>query len=81
LLAAAAAAAAPPPAQQATAPVTFDRRSLLFDGERELWLAGSVHYPRFTPSQWPKVFAAMKNMGLNAVTTYVFWNVHQVTDT
>jgi hypothetical protein len=57
--------------------VTFDRRSLLFDGERELWLAGSIHYPRFTPSQWPHVFEMAKTAGLTAITSYVFWNVHQ----
>jgi hypothetical protein len=57
--------------------VTFDARSLKIDGQRQFWFAGSAHYPRFTEAQWPIMFARAKEFGLNAITTYVFWNVHQ----
>ena len=29
--------------------VTYDARSLIIDGQRELLFSGSVHYPRSTP--------------------------------
>jgi hypothetical protein len=57
--------------------VTFDERSLMIGGERELFLSGSVHYPRIVPADWDRVFQLAKGMGLNTIQTYVFWNVHE----
>jgi len=36
-------------AQKTPQTVTYDGRSLLIDGKRELFFSGSVHYPRSTP--------------------------------
>lgn len=33
-----------------TVNVSFDHRSLLFNGERQLVVAGVIHYPRSTPA-------------------------------
>merc|ERR1719253_2182496 len=57
--------------------VTFDERSLMIGGQRELFLSGAVHYPRVLPSDWDRVFKLAKEMGLNTIQTYVFWNVHE----
>lgn len=29
--------------------VTYDRRSLIVNGQRQLFFSGSIHYPRSTP--------------------------------
>ncbi len=38
--------------------------------------SGEVHYPRVPKEYWRHRFQMLKAMGLNAVTTYVFWNYH-----
>ncbi|KAJ0969946.1 hypothetical protein J5N97_022823 [Dioscorea zingiberensis] len=57
--------------------VTYDGRSLIINGRRELIFSGSIHYPRSTPDVWPELIARAKQGGLNAIDTYVFWNVHE----
>ena len=39
--------------------------------------AGSMHYPRVPRAYWRDRMRKMKAMGLNTLTTYVFWNVHE----
>lgn len=41
-------------------------------------LAGSLHYFRVHPTQWPRRLAALREMGLNSVDTYVPWNFHEL---
>ncbi|GFS42761.1 glycosyl hydrolase family 35 protein [Actinidia rufa] len=57
--------------------VTYDARSLIIDGQRELLFSGSVHYPRSTPEMWPDIIQKAKEGGLNMIQTYVFWNAHE----
>ncbi|CAA6663225.1 unnamed protein product [Spirodela intermedia] len=57
--------------------VSYDGRSLIINGRRELLFSGSIHYPRSTPEMWPDIIAKAKRGGLNAIQTYVFWNVHE----
>mmetsp|Transcript_5604 Transcript_5604/g.6116 ORF Transcript_5604/g.6116 Transcript_5604/m.6116 type:complete len:801 (-) Transcript_5604:197-2599(-) len=57
--------------------VTFDGRSFIIDGERELLIAGSVHYPRLPQSEWSQVFQLLKASGVNLIQTYVFWDIHE----
>ncbi|XP_043697518.1 beta-galactosidase 11-like isoform X2 [Telopea speciosissima] len=57
--------------------VTYDGRSLIINGKRELIFSGSVHYPRLPPDMWSQVLNKSKHGGLNAISTYVFWNVHE----
>ncbi|KAM0938733.1 putative beta-galactosidase [Dioscorea sansibarensis] len=57
--------------------VTYDGRSLIINGRRELIFSGSIHYPRSTPDVWPELIARAKQGGLNTIDTYVFWNVHE----
>ncbi|XP_058090936.1 beta-galactosidase 13-like [Magnolia sinica] len=57
--------------------VTYDSRSLIINGKRELLFSGSIHYPRSTPDMWPQLISKAKHGGINAIQTYVFWNVHE----
>ncbi|KAJ1693073.1 hypothetical protein LUZ63_009771 [Rhynchospora breviuscula] len=57
--------------------VTYDDRSLIVNGKRELIFSGSIHYPRSPPSLWPDLLEKAKQGGLNAISTYVFWNAHE----
>ncbi|XP_058106161.1 beta-galactosidase 11-like isoform X5 [Magnolia sinica] len=63
--------------KKVTKGVTYDGRSLIINGRRELLFSGSVHYPRSTPETWPQIIAKAKHGGLNVIQTYVFWNVHE----
>lgn len=40
-------------------------------------IAGEMHYPRIPHQYWRHRFKMLKGMGLNAVATCVFWNIHQ----
>lgn len=57
--------------------VTYDGRSLIIDGKRELLFSGSIHYTRSTPDMWPGLIEKAKKGGLNLLQTYVFWNIHE----
>uniref|UniRef100_A0ACD5XZP6 Uncharacterized protein n=1 Tax=Avena sativa TaxID=4498 RepID=A0ACD5XZP6_AVESA len=57
--------------------VTYDERSLLIDGRRDLFFSGAIHYPRSPPEMWPRLLKIAKEGGLNTIETYVFWNAHE----
>ncbi|VFQ78401.1 unnamed protein product [Cuscuta campestris] len=57
--------------------VTYDQRSLIIGGSREIFFSGSIHYPRLPPEMWPDVIKKAKDGGLNLIQTYVFWNIHE----
>jgi hypothetical protein len=57
--------------------ISYDGRAMLIDGERRLLAAGSIHYTRSTPEMWPGLMRAAKAAGIDVITTYVFWNVHE----
>lgn len=41
--------------------------------------SGEMHYPRVPSEYWKHRLEMMKAMGLNTVTTYIFWNYHEET--
>ncbi|KAB5391264.1 beta-galactosidase [Bacteroides fragilis] len=47
-------------------------------GETTPILSGEMHYARIPHQYWRHRLQMMKGMGLNAVATYVFWNLHEV---
>src|SRR4051812_13739561 len=57
--------------------VAYDGRAVTVDGRRTLIVGGSIHYPRSTPGMWPDLMRRAKESGLNAIDTYVFWNLHE----
>ena len=56
--------------------VSYDKRSLMLDGQRSMFASVGLHYPRFSPGQWDDVLLKAKNDGFNTVQTYYFWNAH-----
>jgi beta-galactosidase len=49
----------------------------LLDGKPFHVISGEMHYPRIPREYWRARFRMARAMGLNAITTYVFWNVHE----
>lgn len=47
------------------------------DGKVIQIISGEMHYQRIPRAYWRERFRMAKAMGLNTVTTYVFWNVHE----
>lgn len=49
----------------------------LLDGKPFQIIAGDMHYARVPRQYWRDRMKKMKAMGLNTLTTYVFWNLHE----
>lgn len=64
-------------AEQGPYNVSYDARSLLLNGERALFLSGSLHPVRATPETWAWALDNAVRQGLNMISTYVFWAAHQ----
>src|SRR6201991_3778130 len=47
------------------------------DGHPYQILSGEMHYPRVPRAYWRDRFRMARAMGLNTITTYVFWNIHE----
>lgn len=47
------------------------------DGHPYQILSGEMHYPRVPRVYWRDRFRMARAMGLNTITTYVFWNLHE----
>jgi beta-galactosidase len=48
------------------------------DGKPFRVISGEMHYPRIPRAYWRARLRMAKAMGLNTITTYVFWNEHEV---
>ncbi len=71
------AAAAPAAAQ--TGPLVAGPGRFLLDGRPFQIIAGSMHYARVPREYWRDRLEKARAMGLNTITTYVFWNLHEPT--
>jgi beta-galactosidase len=62
-----------------SAPHTFavTNGQLTLDGKPFQVISGEMHYPRVPRAHWRDRLRMAKAMGLNTITTYVFWNVHE----
>jgi beta-galactosidase len=47
------------------------------DGRPFQILSGEMHYPRIPREYWRDRFRKARAMGLNTISTYVFWNLHE----
>ncbi|XP_042042669.1 beta-galactosidase 3-like [Salvia splendens] len=63
--------------QFAQCSVIYDRKGLIINGQRKLIFSGSIHYPRSSPDMWEELIQKAKDGGLDAIDTYVFWNLHE----
>jgi beta-galactosidase len=69
-----AAAAAP----AATAPrFTVDDAQFKLDGRPFVIRSGEMHYPRIPRAAWRERLRMARAMGLNTITTYAFWFLHE----
>ena len=57
--------------------LSFDSQSLLFDGRREFFFSGEMHYFRVPASDWRRRMRLWKEAGGNFIGTYVPWIVHE----
>jgi beta-galactosidase len=71
--------AAYPAAGQPSPPRSFAVQNDHFelDGKTFQIISGEMHYPRIPRAYWRQRFQMARAMGLNAITTYVFWNAHE----
>ncbi|KAH8280149.1 hypothetical protein KR018_011268 [Drosophila ironensis] len=60
--------------------VDYNNDIFLKDGKPFRFIAGSFHYFRAHPATWQRHLRTMRAAGLNAVTTYVEWSLHNPTD-
>lgn len=51
--------------------------NFLLDDKPFQIISGEMHYPRIPRAYWRARLRMAKAMGLNTITTYVFWNVHE----
>ena len=56
---------------------SVENGQFLLDGKPFRILSGEMHYARIPREYWRARLRAARAMGLNAVTTYVFWNLHE----
>ena len=51
--------------------------AFLLDGKPFQIISGEIHYPRVPREAWRARMKMAKAMGLNTISTYVFWNLHE----
>jgi beta-galactosidase len=56
---------------------TVDETNFLFDGKPARLVSGELHYQRIPREYWRDRLRRAKAMGINAISTYVFWNAHE----
>jgi beta-galactosidase len=49
----------------------------MYDGKPTAIYSGEMHYARIPREYWKQRLQMAKAMGLNTITTYVFWNFHE----
>ena len=54
--------------------VTWDKYSLIIDGQRVCSVMGEVHYSRIPQAEWAEEVRKMKDGGVTVIACYVFWN-------
>ena len=59
--------------------IDYSRDTFIKDGVPFHYVGGSLHYWRVPPSYWLDRLQKMANCGLDVVTTYVHWALHEPT--
>ena len=70
-------AAADVPAPVAAHAFTVSDGHFALDGKPFQIVSGEMHYPRIPREYWRARLKMAKAMGLNTITMYTFWNVHE----
>ncbi|XP_076437105.1 beta-galactosidase-like [Babylonia areolata] len=58
--------------------IDYNKDTFLKDGQPFRYVSGSLHYTRVHPDSWKDRMNKMRIGGLNAVQTYVPWNMHEI---
>lgn len=58
-------------------PVTIEGNEFVQDGQPVQIIAGAMHYFRVVPEYWEDRLRKLAACGLNALETYVCWNLHE----
>lgn len=66
-------------ARAQTGPLVAASGHFVLDGKPLQIISGSMHYARVPREYWRDRMEKAKAMGLNTITTYVFWNFHEAT--
>ena len=77
LLLALLAAALPVSARRPSHTFAVGDSAFLLDGKPLQIIAGEMHYPRIPRADWRQRLRMARAMGLNTVSAYVFWDVHE----
>jgi len=67
-------------AQKTSAPmhrIGIEGDEFVFDGKPLQIISGELHYERIPREYWRDRLKKARAMGLNTISTYVFWNVHE----
>ncbi|MET4676430.1 MULTISPECIES: glycoside hydrolase family 35 protein [unclassified Luteibacter] len=67
------------PAAFANPPLTVSGAHFMRDGKPYQIIAGDIHFQRVPRAYWTDRLRKARAMGLNTITTYVFWNVVEPT--
>lgn len=57
---------------------TVDNGVFAINGEAIQLICGEMHYPRIPKEYWRDRMQRARAMGLNTISTYVFWNFHEL---
>ncbi|MDD6050285.1 MAG: beta-galactosidase [Clostridiales bacterium] len=57
--------------------IAFTNYAMLRRGRAFFGVSGEMHYCRVSPDQWEDAVLKMKAGGINIISTYVFWIVHE----
>ncbi|HYN06731.1 MAG TPA: beta-galactosidase [Vicinamibacterales bacterium] len=68
---------APPHAGSQSPRLSTSPGRFVLDGQPFQILSGEMHYPRIPREYWRDRFRKARAMGLNTISTYVFWNLHE----
>ena len=64
-------------AQNAQHHIGIEGDQFIFDGKPLQIISGELHYERIPREYWRDRLQKARAMGLNTISTYVFWNVHE----
>jgi len=57
--------------------VNISGREILVDGQPVKLISGAIHYFRIVPELWEDRLLKARACGLNAIETYIAWNIHE----
>ena len=57
--------------------ISFTNYYMTIDGRPFFGISGEMHFCRVSPDQWEDSIIKMRCGGINIISTYAFWNVHE----